>query len=64
MGEDGDLEQMSDVLVELMSDSDYLNTQLEASKENIELRINEIETQIIKELTNDWKTTEARIVED
>lgn len=64
MGEDGDLEQMSDELVELMSDSDYLNTQLEASKENIELRINEIETQIIKELTNDWKTTEARIVED
>lgn len=64
MGEDGDLEQMSNELVELMDDSDYLNTQLEASKENIELRINEIETQIIRELTNDWKTTEARIIED
>jgi chaperonin cofactor prefoldin len=58
MGEDGDLEQMSDELIVLMSDPDYLNSQLEASKENIELRVNEIESQIIKDLTNDWKSTE------
>ncbi len=64
MGEDGDLEQMSDELIMLLSDPDYLNTQLEASKENIELRVNEIESQIIKDLTNDWKTTEQRIIED
>ena len=41
-----------------MDDRDYLNSQLEASKENIELRVNEIESQIIKDLTNDWKSTE------
>ena len=47
-----------------MDDADYLNSQLEGSKENIELRVNEIETQIIKELSDDWKQTETRIIED
>ena len=47
-----------------MDDADYLNSQLEGSKENIELRVNEIETQIIKELSDDWKQTETRTIED
>ena len=64
MGDDGDQEPMSDELVLLMGDGDYLNSQLEGSKENIELRVNDIESQIIKDLTNDWKATESRIIED
>jgi chaperonin cofactor prefoldin len=47
-----------------MGDADYLNSQLETSKENIELRVNDIESQIIKDLTNDWKATESRILEE
>ena len=64
MGDDGDQEPMTDEFVLLMDDADYLNSQLEGSKENIELRVNDIESQIIKDLTNDWKATEQRITED
>ena len=64
LGDDGDQEPMSDELILLMDDADYLNSQLEGSKENIELRINDIESQIIKDLSNDWKATETRITED
>ena len=48
----------------LMDDGDYLNSQLEGSKENIELRVNEIESQIMKDLADDWRQTETRIIED
>jgi chaperonin cofactor prefoldin len=47
-----------------MDDGDYLNSQLEGSKENIELRVNEIESQIMKDLADDWRQTETRIIED
>jgi hypothetical protein len=47
-----------------MDDADYLNSQLEGSKENIELKVNEVESQIIRELADDWKQTETRIIED
>ena len=57
------IENLGDELL-LMEDGDYLNSQLEGSKENIELRVNDIESQILKDLTNDWKVTETRILDD
>ena len=63
LGDDLD-EPMDNELLLLMEDGDYLNSQLEGSKENIELRVNDIESQILKDLTNDWKVTETRILDD
>jgi hypothetical protein len=42
----GDAEQMSDDMIHLMSDSDALNQHLEASKENIDSRVNDVESNI------------------
>jgi len=67
MGDDvnNDQEQLSDQMITLLGeDPDFLNGKLEGSKENIELRVNDIESQIIRELTNDWKQTEHRIIEE
>lgn len=58
MGDDAGDEPLSNDLIMLMDDADYLNSQLEGSKENIELRINDVESQIMKDLANDWKATE------
>jgi hypothetical protein len=54
---------IADELVELMAEADELNTILEQSKEKIESKINDIESQITRDLNNDWKQTEARIIE-
>ena len=64
MGDDAGDEPLSNDLIMLMDDADYLNSQLEGSKENIELRINDVESQIMKDLANDWKATEQRIIDD
>ncbi len=67
MGDDvnNDQEQLSDQMITLLGeDPDFLNGKLEGSKENIELRVNDIESQIIRELMNDWKQTEHRIIEE
>ena len=58
MGDDAGDEPLSNDLILLMDDADYLNSQLEGSKENIELRVNDVESQIMKDLANDWKATE------
>jgi len=67
IGEDdinaGDGETMSDNMIILMSDNDTLNQHLEASKENIDSKIGDQETNISKSLQNDWKNTETRILE-
>jgi hypothetical protein len=55
---------MSDDLILLMDDGDYLNSQLEGSRENIEQRLGDIETQINRDLANDWKSTDTKITED
>ena len=64
IGEDADQEPMSDDLILLMDDGDYLNSQLEGSRENIEQRLGDIETQINRDLANDWKATDTKINED
>ena len=64
MGDDAGDEPLSNDLILLMDDADYLNSQLEGSKENIELRVNDVESQIMKDLANDWKATEQRIIDD
>jgi hypothetical protein len=59
----GDAEQLSDDMIHLMSDSDALIQHLEGSKENVDAKINDVESQVTKELLRDWKNTENRILD-
>ena len=47
-----------------MDDGDYLNSQLEGSRENIDARLGDIESQINRDQSNDWKATDTKITED
>ena len=58
----GDVE-MSNELIQLM-DPDILNQHLEASKENVDTKLNDIDSSITRELTKDWRNTETRILEE
>ena len=60
----GELDNISNDLITLMSDPEALNQHLEASKENIDSRIGDQETIIQRELLRDWRNTETRITED
>jgi len=60
----GDAEALSDNMVTLMSDSDVLTQHLEASKENVDSKIGDQESNIVRELMRDWKNTETRIIDD
>jgi hypothetical protein len=55
---------MSDGMILLMEDRDILTSHLEASKENLDSKISDKETEIVKSLTEDWKQTETRILEE
>jgi hypothetical protein len=59
----GDAEQLSDDMIHMMSDSEALNQHLEGSRENVDAKINDMESLIVKELLRDWKNTETRILE-
>lgn len=50
-------------MFELLSDKDTLVGHLEASKENVDAKINDKETEITKAIAEDWKATEARILD-
>lgn len=67
MGEDDangvDAEIMSDDMIQLMSDNETLNAHLEASKENVDSKISDQETKIVRELMTDWRNTETRIID-
>ena len=54
---------LSDNLVILMEDKDILQSHIEASKENVDSKIGDKETEIQKALGDDWKNTETRITE-
>lgn len=56
--------EMSDNMILLMSDPEVLNQHLEQSKENVDSKIGDQETKIVKELATDWKNTETRILEE
>ena len=56
-------EQMSDGMIILMEDRDVLTSHLEASKENVDQKISDKETDIVRTLQEDWKTTETRILD-
>lgn len=60
----GDTMEMSDNMILLMSDPEVLNQHLEQSKENVDSKIGDQETKIVKELATDWKNTETRILEE
>ena len=47
-----------------MEDKDILVSHIEASKETVDSKIGDKETQIIKDLTDDWKQTDFRIIEE
>lgn len=57
-------EQMSDGMILLMEDRDILTSHLEASKENLDSKISDKETEIVKTLQEDWRQTESRILEE
>lgn len=56
-------ETMSDDMIQLMTDNETLNAHLEASKENIDSKVSDQETKIVRELMNDWRNTEQRILD-
>lgn len=58
------LEGMSDGFVMLMEDKDILVAHIEASKENVDSKISDKETEINKAISEDWKGTETRILEE
>lgn len=57
-------EQMSDGMIILMEDRDVLTSHLEASKENVDGKIGDKETEIFRTIQEDWKMTETRILEE
>lgn len=58
------LEGMSDDFLLLMEDKEMLVSHLEASKETVDGKISDKETEIVKALTDDWRSTEQRISEE
>lgn len=57
-------EELSNDLIILMEDKDILVSHIEASKENVDSKIGDKETEIVKALAEDWKNTENRVLED
>lgn len=55
--------QISDDLVVLLEDREMLTSHVEASKENIDSKISDKETEIVKTIQEDWKMTETRIID-
>lgn len=55
---------MSDGMILLMEDRDILTSHLEASKENVDSKISDKETEIVRTLQEDWRQTETRILEE
>ena len=55
---------MSDNLVMLMEDKDILVAHIEASKENVDSKISDKETEVNKAISEDWKATETRILDE
>ncbi len=51
-------------MIILMEDRDVLTSHLEASKENIDSKIGDKETEIVRSLQDDWRNTETRILEE
>ena len=67
MGDDvnnNDMDQLPDELVTLIAESDVLQQHLEASKENIDSKVGDQDSNITKELTRDWTATQTRILEE
>jgi len=56
--------EMSNELVLMMEDKDILVSHVEASKENVDSKISDKETEIVKALGDDWRNTDNRIVEE
>ena len=55
--------QLSDGLIMLLEDREVLTSHVEASKENVDSKIGDKETEIVRTLQEDWKTTETRILD-
>lgn len=51
-------------MIILMEDRDVLSSHLEASKENVDSKIGDKETEIVRTLQDDWRQTETRILEE
>ena len=54
----------NDVLLELFSDKEVLMSALEASRENVENKISDKDTEITKAINEDWALTSNRITEE
>lgn len=50
-------------MILLMEDRDVLTSHLDASKENIDTKIGDKESEINRTLQDDWKQTETRILD-
>jgi hypothetical protein len=55
---------MSDGMIILLEDREVLTSHIEASKENVDSKIGDKETEIVRTLQDDWKATETRIIEE
>lgn len=59
-----DNDNLSNDYLNLMTEHELLNQHLEQSKENLDAKIQEIESLITKELGKDWEETKNRILEN
>lgn len=55
---------MSNEMIILMEDRDVLTSHLDASKENVDTKLGDKETEILRILTDDWKATDNRIQDE
>lgn len=55
---------MSDGFVMLMEDKDILVAHIEASKENVDGKISDKESEINRAISDDWKATENKIIDE
>lgn len=61
----GDLpSEITDELVVLLEDKDSLISKIETSRENVDSKIGDRETDINKALGEDWKNTYQKIIEE
>lgn len=51
-------------LFEILNDKEILTQHLESSKENVDAKINDKDTEITKAIQEDWNATMSRISED
>ena len=57
-------DQLSNEMVVMMEDKDILTSHLDASKEYVEQKIGERESEILRAIADEWRATEQKMQEE